>query len=117
MYDLEKCQLARSFIGSQRFVTHAKFDKTATIVLSASANDSGPYLQLWDVRSNKSIYKLLAHPEPITSIDISADSTLITSSSYDCYVRLWDMMKGQCSKTMMADAGSKHAISFCKLNP
>ena len=55
--------------------------------------------------SNKSIYKLLAHPEPITSIDISADSTLITSSSYDCYVRLWDMMKGQCSKTMMADAG------------
>jgi len=88
----------------------------SNIVLSASANDSGPYLQLWDVRANKSIFKILAHPEPITSIDISDDSTLISSSSYDCYVRLWDMMKGQCLKTMMADAGSKNAISFCKMS-
>lgn len=114
MYDLEKQMLARSFIGHQRFVTHVKFNKEANIVLSAGADHT---MALWDVRSNKQIFRILAHPEPITSIDISSDSSLISSSSYDCYVRLWDMMKGQCLKTMMADAGSKDPISFCRMTP
>ena len=114
MYDLEKCQLVRSFIGHQRFVTHVKFNDVSNIVLSAGADNM---LALWDIRSSKQIFKILAHPEPITSIDISSDSSLISSSSYDCYVRLWDMMKGQCLKTMMADAGSKDPISFCRMSP
>ena len=91
MYDLEKGKLARSFIGNKRFVTHVKFNNTGNIVLSASADHM---INLWDVRCNKSIFRILAHPEPITSIDISNDSMLISSSSYDCYVRLWDVMKG-----------------------
>jgi WD40 repeat protein len=86
----------------------------ANIVLSAGADNT---IALWDIRTNKSIFRILAHPEPITSIDISDDSTLISSSSYDCYVRFWDMLKGQCLKTMMADAGSKDPISFCKMTP
>jgi len=83
--------MARSFIGNKGFVTHIKFNKEASMVLSASADH---IMSLWDVRSNKSIFRLLAHPEPITSIDINRDSTLISSSSSDCYVRLWDIMKG-----------------------
>lgn len=114
MYDLEKCKIARSFVGHQRFVTHCKFNNIANIVLSAGADNT---IALWDIRSNKQIFRILAHPEPITSIDISEDSTLISSSSYDCYVRLWDMIKGQCLKTMMADAGSTDAFSFCRMTP
>ena len=91
LYDVEKGMLARSFIGCKRFVTHAKFDRTGNLILSACADHN---LILWDVRSNKNVFRIMAHPEPITSIDISADSTLISSSSYDCYVRLWDVMKG-----------------------
>ena len=91
MYDLEKGQMIRSFIGNKRFVTHAKFNSTGNLVLSACSDHN---IALWDVRSNKAIFRILAHPEPITSIDISADSTLICSSAYDCYVRLWDIMKG-----------------------
>jgi WD40 repeat protein len=72
---------------------------------------------MWDVRSNKLIFKIQTHPEPITSIDISSDSTLISSSSYDCYVRLWDVFKGQCIKTMMPDDGSIHPISFSRFTP
>lgn len=45
------------------------------------------------------------------------DNTLITSSSYDGYVRLWDMLKGTCLKTMVADSGSTTGISLCKLTP
>ena len=50
MYDLEKCQLARSFIGHQRFVTHIKFNNVSNIVLSAGADNT---IALWDIRSNK----------------------------------------------------------------
>ena len=95
-------------------MTHVKFNSLGNVVLSAGADNT---IALWDIRSNKQIFRILAHPEPITSIDISEDSTLISSSSYDCYVRLWDMIKGNCLQTMMADAGSKDPISFCKMTP
>ena len=72
-------------------MTHVKFNEVSNNVLSAGADNN---IVLWDIRSNKMIYRIDPHPEPITSIDISSDSTLISSSSYDCYVRLWDVMKG-----------------------
>ena len=111
---MEKGQLLRTFTGNKRFVTHCKFNTVANVVVSAGADNT---ISLWDIRANKYIFRILAHPEPITSIDISNDSTLISSSSYDCYVRLWDMIKGGCIKTMMADAGSIDAISFCRMTP
>ena len=114
MYDIEKEQLARTFVGNKSFCTHCKFNSVSNIVLSAAADNT---ISLWDIRANKYIFRILAHPEPITSIDISRDSTVISSSSYDCYVRLWDVIKGACIKTMMADAGSIDPISFCRMNP
>ena len=72
---------------------------------------------VWDVRQNKVIQKLLAHPEPITSLDISFDSTMIMTAAYDGYVRLWDMHRATCIKTMVAESGSTSAVSACKLTP
>ena len=72
---------------------------------------------LWDIRTNKTIFRILGHPEPITSIDNSFDNTLISSSSHDGYVRLWDMLKGHCLKTMVAESGSNSAIGLCKMTP
>lgn len=89
-------------------MTHIKFNSITNVLLSAGSDNT---LMLWDIRTNKSIFKILAHPEPITSIDISNDSTLISSSSFDGYVRLWDMLKGTCLKTMVAESGSTTAIS------
>lgn len=114
MYDLNKQALLRSFIGHTNYVSHLKFNNITNVLLSAGADNS---IILWDIRTNKAIFKILGHPEPITSIDISNDNTLITSSSYDGYVRLWDMLKGICLKTMVADSGSTTGISLCKLTP
>lgn len=95
-------------------MTHVKFNNVSNVILSGGTDNS---LILWDFRTNKAVLKILAHPEPITSIDISWDNTLITSSSYDGYVRLWDMFKGTLLKTMIADNGSQTAVSTCKLCP
>lgn len=84
------------------------------VLLSCGTDNS---LILWDIRTNKAIFKILGHPEPISSIDITFDNTMITSSSYDGYVRIWDMLKGTCLKTMVAESGSTSAITLCKLTP
>lgn len=115
VYDLEKGQLCRSFVGGHTsFVNKCKFTAQENILLSAGADN---FLFLWDVRQNKMIQRILAHPEPITGLDVSFDSTLIATSAYDGYVRLWDMHKATCIKTMMPDCGSINNISNCKFTP
>ena len=84
------------------------------MLLSTGADN---YLYLWDVRQNKVINKILTHPEPITGLDISFDSTMIVTAAYDGYVRLWDMYRLACIKTMVAESGSTSAVSICKLSP
>lgn len=84
------------------------------MLLSAGTDNT---IMLWDIRSNKAIFKILGHPEPITSIDITFDNTMISSSSFDGFVRLWDMVKGTCLKTMVAESGSNSPIGLCKMTP
>ena len=68
MYDINKEALLRSFIGHTSYVSHIKFNNVSNVLLSGGADNS---LILWAIRTNKSIFKLLGHPEPITSIDMS----------------------------------------------
>ena len=42
---------------------------------------------------------------------------MIVTSAYDGYVRLWDMHKATCIKTMVAESGSTSAVSAVKLTP
>jgi len=115
LYDLNEGKLCRSFIGGhQSFVTKCKFTSQENILLSAGADN---FLFLWDVRQNKMIQKILAHPEPITGLDVSFDQTLIATSAYDGYVRLWDLHKATCIKTMVADCGSTQPVSTVKFTP
>jgi COMPASS component SWD3 len=83
------------------------------MLLSTGADN---YLYFWDIRQNKVIQKILAHPEPITGLDISFDSTMVVTSAYDGYVRLWDTFRSACIKTMVAESGSTSAVSMCKLS-
>jgi COMPASS component SWD3 len=113
LFDITTGQLCRSFIGGHTsFVTRVVFNKQENMLLSTGADN---YLYFWDVRQNKVIQKILAHPEPITGLDISFDSTMVVTSAYDGYVRLWDTFRSACIKTMVAESGSTSAVSMCKL--
>ena len=74
-------------------------------------------LFIWDIRQNKVIQKIIAHPEPITALDISFDSSMIMTAAYDGYIRLWDTHKAVCIKTIVSETGSTSAVSACKLTP
>ena len=41
---------------------------------------------------------------------------MVVTSAYDGYVRLWDMFRSSCIKTMVAESGSTSAVSICKLS-
>ena len=84
------------------------------MLLSTGADN---YLYMWDIRQNKVIQKLLAHPEPITALDISFDSTMVMTAAYDGYERLWDFHRNACIKTIVSETGSTSAVSACRLSP
>ena len=115
VFDIEKGQLCRSFAGGHTgYVAKCMFNPQENMVLSTGADN---FLFLWDLRQNKVIVKICAHPEPITCLDISHDSTMIVTAAYDGYVRLWDSSKATCMKTLVADSGSTSAVSASKLTP
>ena len=113
LHDLNKGQLVRSFIGGvQSFVTKCKISSKQNLLLSVGADG---YLLIHDIRQNKIIQKILAHPEPLTGVDISHDSTLICTSAFDGYVRLWDLHRMTCLKTITSETGGTHAVSVLKM--
>ena len=115
LFDIEKGQLCRSFIGGHKsFVTKCLINKQENLLLSTGADH---FLFMWDIRQSKVIQKLLAHPEPITALDMSFDSTMFVTAAYDGYVRLWDTHKATCIKTIVSETGSTTAVSACKLTP
>ncbi len=81
-------------------------------MLSAAADG---YLVMYDIRQSKMISRILAHPEPLTGLDISFDSTLIATAAYDGYVRLWDAKRETCIKTLTSEVGGKYAVSALQM--
>ena len=43
------------------------------------------------------------------------DSSLVCTSAYDGYVRLWDFFRSSCVKTLITETGSTSAVSCLKL--
>lgn len=112
MHDLNKCQLVRSFSGHSSFITKCKFNSYQNLLLSVGAEG---FLYVFDIRQNKTVWRLHAHPEPCTGLDISFDSSLICTSAYDGYVRLWDMHRQSCVKTLAAETGGNCAVSVLQM--
>ena len=113
MHDINKGQLVRSFIGGhQSFVTKLCFSAAQNMLLSVGADGQ---LLIYDIRQNKIIRQIFAHPEPLTGVAISRDSTMICTSAYDGYVRLWDFHKSSCIKTLTSETGSSDPISCLRL--
>lgn len=58
---------------------------------------------------------LQAHSDPVTSVDINSDDTLICSSSFDGLLRVWDCKFGGCLKAITEE--SCPPLSFARFTP
>ena len=62
--------------------------------------------------SLKFYLSLYGHKLPVTSMDISSDSTLIATASSDKSVKLWGLDFGNCHKSLLAHSEAVTALTF-----
>jgi len=99
------CQVNIVDINSQNLLRNFRVE---SIVTSLDINYSnnilavGTYdylMYLFDIRTRNCICKMICHSEPITDVKFSEDSTVIYSTSYDSFFRIWDMFRFSPLKT------------------
>ena len=99
------CQVNIVDINSQNLLRNFRVE---SIVTSLDINYSnnilavGTYdylMYLFDIRTRNCICKMICHSEPITEVKFSEDSTVIYSTSYDSFFRIWDMFRFSPLKT------------------
>ena len=92
-------------INSQSLLRNFRLDSIVTSLDINYANNIlvvGTYnnlMYLFDIRSRNCICKMICHSEPITDVKISYDSTVIYSTSYDSFFRIWDLFRFSPLKT------------------
>ena len=99
------CQVNIVDINSQSLLRNFRIE---SIVTSLDINYSnnilavGTYdylMYLFDIRTRNCICKMICHSEPITDVKFSKDSTVIYSTSYDSFFRIWDLFRFSPLKT------------------
>lgn len=92
-------------INSQSLLRNFRLDSIVTSLDINYANNIlavGTYdnlMYLFDIRSRNLICKMICHSEPITDVKISNDSTVVYSTSYDSFFRIWDLFRFSALKT------------------
>lgn len=69
-------------------------------------------IQLWDVSSAATIYRLDNHTDWVNSVVFSESGTHIASGSDDQTVRIWDAKTGQEFKKLTGHNGYVHSVAF-----
>ena len=92
-------------INSQSLLRNFRLDSIVTSLDINYANNIlavGTYnnlMYLFDIRSRNLICKMICHSEPVTDVKISDDSTVVYSTSYDSFFRIWDLFRFSALKT------------------
>jgi WD repeat-containing protein 48 len=57
-------------------------------------------VRIWDIKTGKSITKLVGHTDNVRDILISEDGDTVMSASSDQTVKIWSLTAGRCSNTL-----------------
>ena len=95
MVDINSQSLLRNF-RLDSIVTSLDINYSNNILAVATYNN---LMYLFDIRSRSCICKMICHSEPITDVKFSNDSTVIYSTSYDSFFRIWDLFRFSALKT------------------
>ena len=79
-------------------------------VLIASAHGNSIYI--WDTVTGAAFAMLDEHPDSITAIALSPDSTKLATAGEDWIVRLWDVRTGKYINNLIGHPGAINAVAF-----
>ena len=100
------CQVNIVDLNSQNLLRNFRLESIVTSLDINYANNIlavGTYdylMYLFDIRTRNCICKMICHSEPITDVKFSQDSTVIYSTSYDSFFRVWDLFRFSPLKTL-----------------
>ena len=83
---------------------------SADAVLIASAH--GKSIYIWDTVTGAAFAMLDEHPDSITAIALSPDSTKLATAGEDWIVRLWDVRTGKYINSLSGHPGAINAVAF-----
>ena len=83
---------------------------SADAVLVASAH--GKSIYVWDTVTGTAFAMLDEHPDSITAIALSPDSTKLAAAGGDWVVRLWDVSTGKFINSLKGHPGAVNAVTF-----
>ncbi|CAX41148.1 subunit of the COMPASS complex, putative [Candida dubliniensis CD36] len=96
-------------------ITTLKFTQKGNILISGSSDET---ITIWDIASNggKILTTLAAHSDPVSSIALTPDDSIIVSASYDGLMRLFDLQTSQCLKTLTNSTFGGHGTATASTN-
>lgn len=96
-------------------ITTLKFTQKGNILISGSSDET---ITIWDITSNggKILTTLAAHSDPVLSIALTPDDSIIVSASYDGLMRLFDLQTSQCLKTLTNSTFGGHGTATASTN-
>lgn len=109
IWDTNTGTLGRSLYGSLGSVLDLSVTHDNKSVIAASSSNN---LYVWDMSSGRMNHTLTGHTDKVCAVDVSKVSVRhIVSAAYDRTIKIWDMLKGYCTNTIIFPSNC-NAICF-----
>ncbi|XP_052182152.1 autophagy-related protein 16-like [Diospyros lotus] len=98
MWDTNAGSLSSTFFGCLGSVLDLTFAHDTGSVIAASSSNN---LYVWDASSGQMHHTLTGHTDKVCAVDVSkVSSRYIASAAYDHTIKIWDLQKGYCIKSV-----------------
>ncbi|KAF6767855.1 hypothetical protein AHF37_09865 [Paragonimus kellicotti] len=103
-----KCELRSTLVGCNAAVTAIDFDPNETVVLGASSDFS---CRVWTLSDSRLRVNLTGHSERVVSAKFIGSSKRVVTVSSDRTIKLWDVDRCQCRRTILAGSASQDVVA------
>ncbi|KAL7060146.1 hypothetical protein AAHC03_09853 [Spirometra sp. Aus1] len=108
----DKCELQAALVGCNAGVSAVDFNPHETMVLGASSDFA---CRVWTLSDNRLKINLTGHSERVLAARFMGDSNRVVTTSADRTIKLWDLDKRQCTRTLLPISACHDVVACCSL--